>query len=88
MHICHGDGAVLNPYIRDFGIGDDDDGRIAAEELRSLIEEVVLLPGEKRGEVHAKLRGELFGILDFVEAEHRHRPGEVRTKVEACPRNH
>ncbi|MBC8674224.1 hypothetical protein H2136_18725 [Aeromonas hydrophila] len=28
---------------------DDDDGRIAAEELRSLIEEVVLLPGEKRG---------------------------------------
>ena len=30
MHICHGDGAVLNPYIRDFGIGDDDDGRICA----------------------------------------------------------
>ncbi|MFD2249269.1 DNA invertase Pin-like site-specific DNA recombinase/polyhydroxyalkanoate synthesis regulator phasin [Pseudochelatococcus lubricantis] len=66
----------------------DDDGRIAAEELRSLIEEVVLMPGEKRGEVHAKLRGELFGILDFVEAEHRQRPGEVRTKVEASPRNH
>ena len=65
----------------------DDDGRIAAEELRSLIEEVVLMPGEKRGEVHAKLRGELFGILDFVEAEHRQRPGEVRTKVEASPRN-
>ena len=65
-----------------------DDGRVAAEELRSLIEEVVLMPGEKRGEVHAKLRGELFGILDFVEAEHRQRPGEVRTKVEACPRNH
>lgn len=65
----------------------DDDGRIAAEELRSLIEEVVLMPGDKRGEVHAKLRGELFGILDFVEAEHRQRPGEVRTKVEAGPRN-
>lgn len=65
----------------------DDDGRIAAEELRSLIEEVVLMPGEKRGEVHAKLRGELFGILDFVEAEHRQKPGEVRTKVEARPRN-
>jgi len=45
------------------------------------------MPGAKRGEVHAKLRGELFGILDFVEAEHRHRPGEVRTKVEARPRN-
>lgn len=66
----------------------DDDGRFAAEELRSLIEEVVLMPGDKRGEVHAKLRGELFGILDFVEAEHRQRPGEVRTKVEASPRNH
>ena len=66
----------------------DDDGRVAAEELRSLIEEVVLMPGDKRGEVHAKLRGELFGILDFVKAEHRQRPGEVRTKVEACPRNH
>lgn len=61
----------------------DDDGRIAAEELRSLIEEVVLMPGEKRGEVHVKLRGELFGILDFVEAKHRQRPGEVRTKVAA-----
>src|SRR5690606_36392349 len=65
----------------------DDDGRVAAEELRSLIEEVVLMPGEKRGEVHAKLRGELFGILDLVEAEHRQRPREVRTKVEASPRN-
>lgn len=65
----------------------DDDGRVAAEELRSLIEEVVLMPGEKRGEVHAKLRGELFGILDFVEAEHRPRSGEVRTKVVAGPRN-
>ena len=65
----------------------DDDGRIAAEELRSLIKEIVLMPGEKRGEVHAKLRGELFGILDFVDAEHRQRPGEVRTKVEASPRN-
>ena len=64
-----------------------DDGRVAAEELRSLIEEVVLMPGEKRGEVHAKLRGELFGILDFVEAKHRQRLGEVRTKVEASPRN-
>lgn len=58
----------------------DDDGRVAAEELRSLIEEVVLMPGDKRGE--------LFGILDFVEAEHRQRPGEVRTKVAARPRNH
>ncbi len=45
------------------------------------------MPGEKRGEVHAKLRGELFGILDFVEAEHRPRSGEVRTKVVAGPRN-
>jgi len=70
-----------------YALHSHDDGRIAAEELRSLIEEVVLMPGEKRGEVHAKLRGELFGILDFVDAEQRQRPGEVRTKVEASPRN-
>ena len=46
------------------------------------------MPGDKRGEVHAKLRSELFGILDFVEAEHRQRPREVRTKVGASPASH
>jgi site-specific DNA recombinase len=32
--------------------------------LRSLIGDIVLTPGEKRGEVHATLRGELMSILE------------------------
>ncbi|MBU3890352.1 MULTISPECIES: hypothetical protein [Methylosinus] len=39
-------------------LDDTDDGRQAAEALRSLIGEIVLTPGKKRGEVHAELRGE------------------------------
>lgn len=50
-------------------LDDPEGGRQAAEALRSLIGEVVLTPGKKRGEVHATLRGELFGILDFGRAE-------------------
>lgn len=60
-------------------------GREAAEALRSLIGEVVLSPGSKRGEVIAELRGELIGILDFANPRQNHRIGEVRTKVEASP---
>ena len=43
------------------------------------------MPGEKRGEIYATLRGELFGILNLVEAEHRQRTDEVRTKDDASP---
>lgn len=68
-------------------LNSEDEGRLAAEELRSLIEEVVLTPGNKRGEVHAQLRGELFSILDFVNADERLKRGEVMTGVEASPRN-
>jgi hypothetical protein len=38
----------------------------AAEAIRSLVGEVVLMPGEKRGKMQAVPRGELMGILDFV----------------------
>lgn len=62
-------------------------GREAAEALRSLVGEVILSPGSKRGEVIAELRGELIGILDFANPRQNHSIGEVRTKVEACPRN-
>ncbi|CDX20088.1 Recombinase (fragment) [Mesorhizobium sp. ORS 3324] len=48
---------------------DHDDGRLAAEALRSLIGKIVLTPGDKRGEVHAELRGELFGILEFAKPD-------------------
>ena len=42
--------------------------REAREDIRSLVGEVVLTPGEKRGEVHAVLRGDLLGILDVAGA--------------------
>ncbi|MIL10256.1 recombinase family protein, partial [Salmonella enterica subsp. enterica] len=51
-------------------LDDPDGGRQAAEALRSLIGEIVLMPGAKRGEVHAELRGELLGILEFATAKH------------------
>ncbi|MFD0850610.1 recombinase family protein [Sphingosinicella xenopeptidilytica] len=38
----------------------------AAADIRSLVGKIVLFPGDKRGEVHATLHGELMGILDFV----------------------
>ncbi|HEY0124961.1 MAG TPA: recombinase family protein [Rhizobium sp.] len=68
-------------------LSDPDGGRQAAEALRSLIGEIVLTPGEKRGEVHAELRGELFGILDFARAEEAQRQPCFMPAVEACPRN-
>ncbi|WP_425646815.1 recombinase family protein [Agrobacterium leguminum] len=68
-------------------LNDFDGGRQAAEALRSLIGEIVLTPGAKRGEVHAELRGELFGILDFIKAEETGTPAGFMPVVEACPRN-
>ncbi|MGX5669042.1 hypothetical protein ACWKW9_24050 [Rhizobium daejeonense] len=69
-------------------LSDPDGGRQAAEALRSLIGEIVLTPGTKRGEVHAELRGELFGILGLANAE----AGGPQNNpfmpfVEASPRN-
>ncbi len=69
-------------------LDDPDGGRQAAEALRSLIGEIVLTPGSKRGEVHAELRGELFGILDFVKEQESPRLDEVMSTVKASPRNH
>jgi vacuolar-type H+-ATPase subunit E/Vma4 len=58
----------------------------AAVALRSLIGEVVLTAGEKRGEVKATLRGELMGILDFASGGNTPRT-IVITKGAAGPRN-
>ena len=69
-------------------LNDPDGGREAAEALRSLIGDVVLTPGEKRGEVHAELRGELMGILDFTRSPTNPPEREVRTNADAGPRNH
>ncbi|WP_273374075.1 recombinase zinc beta ribbon domain-containing protein [Rhizobium rhizogenes] len=68
-------------------LNDPDGGRQAAEALRSLIGEIVLTPGEKRGEVHAMLRGELFGILDFVRREESRGPSKAMSALTARPRN-
>jgi hypothetical protein len=68
-------------------LNDPDGGRQAAEALRSLIGDIVLTPGEKRGEVHATLCGELFGILDFVRSEESRSPGKAMPAVAARPRN-
>ncbi|WP_316233861.1 recombinase family protein [Bradyrhizobium sp. SZCCHNR2020] len=67
---------------------DPDGGREAAEALRSLIGEIVLNPGKKRGEVHAELRGELMGILEFSNTQENQRTSLVMPAVAARPRNH
>jgi site-specific DNA recombinase len=60
----------------------------AREDIRSLVGEVVLRPGERRGAVEAVLRGELRGILDLVAGQRRSPRPEVITNALACPRNH
>jgi hypothetical protein len=52
-----------------------------------LVGEVILTPGEKRGEINAVLRGELMGILDFVAERRSHPRPEVITKGVVSPRN-
>jgi site-specific DNA recombinase len=69
-------------------LDDPDGGATAAEAIRSLIGDVVLRPGPKRGQVEAELRGELMGILDFAESSQDQRIGKVRTNAVAGPRNH
>ena len=68
-------------------LNDPDGGRQAAEALRSLIGQVILTPGEKRGEVHAELRGELMGILGIAAIQPNERRTQVMTAVVAGPRN-
>src|SRR6266481_5118606 len=47
-------------------LAEPESNREAREDIRSLIGEVVITPGEKRGESHATLRGELVAILDLA----------------------
>ncbi len=47
----------------------------AAAAIRSLIEQVTLIPGKKRGEVGATLHGELGAILDCVGTKSADSPG-------------
>ena len=66
-------------------LADDEGGRQAAEALRSLIGQIVLTSGEKRGGIHAELHGELFGILEFANSERKQRVGDVMMKAVAGP---
>lgn len=62
--------------------------RDAAEAIRALIGEVVLTPGEKRGEVHASLCGELTAILETAGKGGKQPNPVVRTNAAAGPHNH
>jgi hypothetical protein len=57
----------------------------AREDIRSLIGKVVITPGEKRGESHATLRGELMAILDLAAGRRRSPRPEVITNALAPP---
>jgi hypothetical protein len=59
----------------------------AREDIRSLVGEVVITPGEKRGESHAILRGELMAILDLAAGRRGAPKTGVITNALAGPRN-
>jgi site-specific DNA recombinase len=59
----------------------------AREDIRSLVGEVVITPGDKRGETHAILRGELTAILDLAAGRRSSSKPEVITNALAGPRN-
>jgi hypothetical protein len=75
---------------RSVALADPKTAQESTTAIRSLIGEIVLTPGEKRGEVHATLRGELMSILDFAAGRHEKRTNAPRviTAVAASPRNH
>jgi site-specific DNA recombinase len=58
--------------------------------IRSLIEEIVLMPGDRHGEVQATLRGELMSILDFADGRNEKRTNvpQVIAAMASSPRNH
>lgn len=68
-------------------LNDPDGGREAAGALRSLIGEIIVMPGEKRGDVHAELRGELMGILGIATAQPEQGRIGLMMPVAAGPRN-
>jgi hypothetical protein len=49
-------------------LGEEETSLETADTLRSLIGEVILYPGENRGQANATLRGELLGIPDFAQS--------------------
>jgi site-specific DNA recombinase len=66
-------------------LSEPDSNLEAREDIRSLVGEVVITPGEKRGESHAILRA---AFLDLASGRRSARKPEVRTNALASPRNH
>ena len=69
-------------------LADSQASQEAASAIRSLIGDVVLTPGERRGEVNATLRGELLAILEIASGGNTPRtavPGVITNAV-ASPR--
>ena len=64
-------------------LADSQASQEAASAIRSLIGDVVLTPGERRGEVNATLRGELLAILEFASGGNTPRTGVPRVITNA-----
>jgi len=70
-------------------LADSQANQEAASAIRSVIGDVVLTPGERRGEINATLRGELLAILDIASGGNNPTtamPGVITNAV-AGPRN-
>ncbi len=59
--------ALANPRDRDE----------AADAIRGLIERIVLTPGERRGEMHATLQGDLGTILEWAGADNSRKTSDT-----------
>ena len=62
-------------------LNDPADRDEASDALRALIERVVLMPGDRRGEVHAALHGEFGAILDWLGARYSNTPEAGASRV-------
>ena len=90
----------VNPNIADVyrrkvvrladALADTEASQEAAAAIRSLIGDIVLTPGDRRGEINATLRGELMAILEFASGVNAPRTSvpRVMTNALASPRNH
>lgn len=65
-------------------LAEPDSNGEAREDIRSLIAEVVITPGEKRSESYAILRGELTAILDLADGRQAAPRSEVKTNALAA----
>ena len=60
----------------------------AAEALRSVVDAILVFPGERRGEVRIELRGDLAAFLHMEERRRNGGSGEVVSALVAGARNH